>query len=278
MTVSTPCLLQAPPPAASRARRWHWREAIGGVIINADSMQVYREAPILTAQPSIEDMARVPHLLYGHVSAREALFGGPLSGRCGQALADVRGMARCPDLRRRHRALFRGADRRPGRHSRHPRRRARSGARAAGRDRRRGACMPNWLRAIPKRRRGCDPPIRSACCAPMKCSRRRAGRWRTGRSTHGNAACSKACGSPTSSSSCRAPTLRERIDDAFRGHAGRRARWRRRGARRISIPRLPAAKLLGLRPLRALACRRAGTRRRRSGWPSPPRGNLPSAR
>ncbi len=44
---------------------------INGVIINADSMQVYREAPILTAQPGAEDRARAPHLLYGHVSARE---------------------------------------------------------------------------------------------------------------------------------------------------------------------------------------------------------------
>ncbi len=44
---------------------------IGGVIINADSMQVYAEAPILTAQPGAADKARVPHLLYGHVHARE---------------------------------------------------------------------------------------------------------------------------------------------------------------------------------------------------------------
>jgi tRNA dimethylallyltransferase len=46
-------------------------QAINGVVINADSMQVYREAPILTAQPSEADKALAPHLLYGHVSARE---------------------------------------------------------------------------------------------------------------------------------------------------------------------------------------------------------------
>jgi tRNA dimethylallyltransferase len=44
---------------------------IDGVIINADSMQVYREAPILTAQPSAADKARAPHRMYGHVGARE---------------------------------------------------------------------------------------------------------------------------------------------------------------------------------------------------------------
>ncbi|MCR9176455.1 MAG: tRNA (adenosine(37)-N6)-dimethylallyltransferase MiaA [Alphaproteobacteria bacterium] len=40
-------------------------EALGGVVINADSMQVYRELRVLTARPSEEDEARVPHRLYG---------------------------------------------------------------------------------------------------------------------------------------------------------------------------------------------------------------------
>lgn len=40
-------------------------EAQNGVIINADSMQMYAVLPILTAQPSAADRARVPHRLYG---------------------------------------------------------------------------------------------------------------------------------------------------------------------------------------------------------------------
>ena len=47
-------------------------EAVGGVVINADAMQVYRELPILTARPTAADEARAPHRLYGHVPAREA--------------------------------------------------------------------------------------------------------------------------------------------------------------------------------------------------------------
>ena len=43
----------------------------GGVIINADSMQVYAELRVLTARPSPEDEAVAPHRLYGHVPARE---------------------------------------------------------------------------------------------------------------------------------------------------------------------------------------------------------------
>jgi tRNA dimethylallyltransferase len=41
------------------------------VIINADSMQVYRELRVLTARPPDEDAALAPHRLYGHVAAVE---------------------------------------------------------------------------------------------------------------------------------------------------------------------------------------------------------------
>jgi tRNA dimethylallyltransferase len=41
---------------------------IGGTVINADSMQIYRDLPILTAQPDAASMAVVPHRLYGALS------------------------------------------------------------------------------------------------------------------------------------------------------------------------------------------------------------------
>ena len=59
-------------------------ERHGGIVINADSMQVYRELALLTARPDAADEARVPHALYGHVSVRE-----PYS--VGRWLEDVRG-------------------------------------------------------------------------------------------------------------------------------------------------------------------------------------------
>ena len=43
------------------------------VIINADSLQVYREVPILTAQPSIEELNTAEHKLYGFISYRDDL-------------------------------------------------------------------------------------------------------------------------------------------------------------------------------------------------------------
>ncbi len=44
---------------------------LGGTVINADSMQVYRELRVLTARPTPEDEAAVPHALYGVRAAAE---------------------------------------------------------------------------------------------------------------------------------------------------------------------------------------------------------------
>ncbi len=44
---------------------------LGGVVVNADSMQVYRELRIVTARPTPDDEALVPHRLYGHVAAAD---------------------------------------------------------------------------------------------------------------------------------------------------------------------------------------------------------------
>ena len=43
----------------------------GGVIVNADSMQVYEELRVLTARPTAADEALAPHRLYGVLSAAE---------------------------------------------------------------------------------------------------------------------------------------------------------------------------------------------------------------
>src|SRR5579864_2849026 len=51
-------------------------ENFGGVVINADSQQVYRDLSILTARPSAADMARVPHRLFGVIDAAESCSAG----------------------------------------------------------------------------------------------------------------------------------------------------------------------------------------------------------
>lgn len=47
-------------------------EELNGVVINADSMQVYSDLHILTARPGAEDEARVPHILYGYLDGATA--------------------------------------------------------------------------------------------------------------------------------------------------------------------------------------------------------------
>jgi len=72
--------------------------SFGGTIINADSMQVYRELRLLTARPSEADEARVPHRLYGTVSAADAYSVGRWLGDAGRAIAEAHKARRLPIL------------------------------------------------------------------------------------------------------------------------------------------------------------------------------------
>ncbi|MSO65305.1 MAG: tRNA (adenosine(37)-N6)-dimethylallyltransferase MiaA [Alphaproteobacteria bacterium] len=60
----------------------------GAEIINADSMQVYRELRVLTARPTVEDEARVPHRLYGTVPGAEASSAMAWRDRATAAIAE----------------------------------------------------------------------------------------------------------------------------------------------------------------------------------------------
>jgi tRNA dimethylallyltransferase len=70
-TTEKPILIAGPTASGKSLLALALAEQVGGVVINADSMQVYRELRILTARPSPQDEAHAPHLLYGHVSAAE---------------------------------------------------------------------------------------------------------------------------------------------------------------------------------------------------------------
>ena len=58
-------LIAGPTASGKSALALRLAEAGGGAIVNADSAQVYRDLPILSAAPSGEDRARAEHLLYG---------------------------------------------------------------------------------------------------------------------------------------------------------------------------------------------------------------------
>jgi tRNA dimethylallyltransferase len=87
-------VLIAGPTASGKSRAaLALAERVGGTVINTDSMQVYREARILTARPSDADMARAPHLLYGRVGVREAYSVGGFQADALQALEQTSGTA-----------------------------------------------------------------------------------------------------------------------------------------------------------------------------------------
>jgi tRNA dimethylallyltransferase len=72
-----PAVLIAGPTASGKsALAVALAERLGGAVINADSMQVYRELRVLTARPDDATLARVPHRLYGVISAAERCSAG----------------------------------------------------------------------------------------------------------------------------------------------------------------------------------------------------------
>ncbi len=66
------------------------------VLVNADSMQVYRELAILTARPGAADRARVPHRLYGIMPASEACSAGRWRALALAEIAAAHGSGRLP--------------------------------------------------------------------------------------------------------------------------------------------------------------------------------------
>ena len=62
-------LIAGPTASGKSALGIRLAQALDGVVINADSMQVYRDLRVITARPTPEDEAQAPHRLYGHVDA-----------------------------------------------------------------------------------------------------------------------------------------------------------------------------------------------------------------
>jgi tRNA dimethylallyltransferase len=68
----------------------------GGIIINTDSMQVYRDLRVITARPTPKEEALVPHRLYGHVDAAVNYSAGAWVSDAAMALAEARAQHRLP--------------------------------------------------------------------------------------------------------------------------------------------------------------------------------------
>lgn len=73
-------------------------ERLHGSIINADASQLYADLRILSARPSPEDEARVPHLLYGVLDGAEAANAARWADLAKTAISDVQAAGRLPIL------------------------------------------------------------------------------------------------------------------------------------------------------------------------------------
>ncbi len=91
-----PILIAGPTASGKSALAMAVAERVGGTIINADSMQVYRDLRVLTARPSQSDEARVPHALYGFVPGQEAYSAGRFARDAAAAIAKAVAARRRP--------------------------------------------------------------------------------------------------------------------------------------------------------------------------------------
>jgi tRNA dimethylallyltransferase len=94
-----PILIVAGPTASGKsALALELAAEFGGTIVNADSMQVYRDLPIVTAQPDAAARRAAPHRLYGEIDAAVNFSAGAWRARAAAEIAAVREEGRAPIL------------------------------------------------------------------------------------------------------------------------------------------------------------------------------------
>ncbi|WP_072392607.1 tRNA (adenosine(37)-N6)-dimethylallyltransferase MiaA [Hyphomicrobium sp. CS1GBMeth3] len=96
MTYPAPILIAGPTASGKSALALSLAERLGGIVINADAMQVYRELRVLTARPSEDDERRAPHRLYGHVPGREAYSAARYATEARATIAEAEAAGRIP--------------------------------------------------------------------------------------------------------------------------------------------------------------------------------------
>lgn len=89
-------LITGPTASGKSALALRLAQEKNGVVINADSMQVYDTLRVLTARPSSEEMEDVPHHLYGHVAASKLYSTGEWLREITTLLEKLRGEGRFP--------------------------------------------------------------------------------------------------------------------------------------------------------------------------------------
>ena len=104
-------LIAGPTASGKSAAALALAQSFGATIVNADSMQVYRDLRLLTARPTPEEERLAPHRLFGLIDGAVNYSVGRWARAAGEVLAEHRRTA--GHFRWRHGALFPRADRGP---------------------------------------------------------------------------------------------------------------------------------------------------------------------
>lgn len=89
-------LIAGPTASGKSALALELALSVGGIVINADSMQVYRDLRVITARPTPDEEARVPHRLYGHVDAAVNFSAGAWVADAAKMLEEAQAEGRLP--------------------------------------------------------------------------------------------------------------------------------------------------------------------------------------
>ena len=125
MDIKSKIILISGPTASGKSKfAIKLAKKIGGEIINADSMQIFKEIKILTARPSSKDRSSIKHHLYGFMSVKKNFSVGEWLKKCLQKISETKkrkkipiivggtglyfkslvdGLAKIPDISRKHR-------------------------------------------------------------------------------------------------------------------------------------------------------------------------------
>ena len=82
-------LIAGPTASGKSALAIALAQACDGTVVNADSMQVYRDLRVITARPTVDEEAQVPHRLFGTVDAAEAFSVGKWQRAVAPVLASI---------------------------------------------------------------------------------------------------------------------------------------------------------------------------------------------
>ena len=91
-------LIAGPTASGKSALALALAEAGGGVIVNADSAQVYRDLPVLSAAPTPDELARAEHRLYGFLDGSVPCSAADWAQAARREIADIHAQGRLPIL------------------------------------------------------------------------------------------------------------------------------------------------------------------------------------